>query len=118
MKESVVEIMSYEFAIDIVKLCKRLKELKEYEFNNQLFRSSTSIGANIAEAETSFSKREFVYKLSISIRETRETKYWLRLIRDCDIIEESTINEYIAKAESIEKVLSSIIITTKKRYNL
>lgn len=110
--------MSYEFAMDIVKICKRLKELQEYDFKSQLFRSGTSIGANIAEAETSFSKREFIYKLSISARETRETKYWLSLIRDCKIIDESTINVYIEKVDSINKVLSSIIITTKKRYNL
>ena len=118
MKESVIEKMSYEFAIEIVKLCKKLKELNEFEFKTQLFRSGTSIGANITEAETSSTKREFIYKLSISIRETKETKYWLRLIRDCDIIDGKIINEYIKKTDDIYKVLSSIILTTKKKYNL
>ena len=118
MKESIIEVLSYEFAIEIVKLCKRLKELNEYEFKNQLFRSGTSIGANVTEAETSFSKKEFIYKLSISLRETKETKYWLRLIRDFEVIEEKTINNYIEKTDNIYRVLSSIIITTKQKYDL
>lgn len=118
MKESIIEILSYEFAIDIVKLCKRLKELNEYEFKNQLFRSGTSIGANVTEAETSFSKKEFIYKLSISLRETRETRFWLRLIKDCEVIEENTINDYLKKTDNIHRIISSIIITTKQKYNL
>jgi four helix bundle protein len=61
MTENIIETMTFNFALEIIKLCKKLKENKEYQFNDQLFRSGTSIGANVHEAESAFSKREFVY---------------------------------------------------------
>lgn len=81
MKENVVQIKSYAFAIKIVNTCKFLQaEKKEYILSKQLIRSGTSIGANIEEAIGGQSRKDFFAKLTISYKEARETKYWIRLL--------------------------------------
>ena len=89
MKENnlIVE-KSYRFALRIVKLYSHLVETKkEYKLSGQILSSGTSIGANIEEAMGGSSRREFKSKLDISYREARETRYWLRLLRDSDWLE-------------------------------
>ena len=79
--ENVIENKSFEFAIRIVKLYKHLSNAKkEYVLSKQLLRSGTSIGANVAEAQQAQSRADFVSKMSIALKETVETKYWLRLL--------------------------------------
>ena len=78
--ENVIEKKSFDFAIRIVKLYRYLcNNKKEYVLSKQLLRSDTSIGANVAEAQQAQSKADFVLKLSVALKETTETKYWLRL---------------------------------------
>ena len=79
MKQSIVKEKSYSFALRIVALSRWLRERKEFEFAGQLFRSGTSIGANVEEALAGVSKADFVAKMAISSKESRETNYWLRL---------------------------------------
>ena len=81
-----------DFAIDIVNLYKYLCENKrEYVLSKQLLRSGTSIGANLVEAQSGISKRDFVAKIYISLKETAETEYWLELLYKTDYL---TIDEY------------------------
>ena len=66
---------SFIFAVEIVKFCNHLKELRQYEISNQLIRSGTSIGANLREASNGYTKKDFIYKVSIAQKEADETIY-------------------------------------------
>ena len=69
---------SRNFAIRIIKLYQTLRtEKKEYILSNQILKSGTSIGANIAESECAFSKKDFLAKVYIALKECNETLYWL-----------------------------------------
>jgi len=70
-----------KFALRIVKLCKQLKEQREYILSDQILRSGTSIGANLMEAEHAQSRPDFLHKNSIALKEANETTYWLDLLR-------------------------------------
>lgn len=84
-KPNVVKDKSFGFALKIIELSATLKKGNNYEIASQILRSGTSIGANVEEAQAAQSKRDFVSKLSISSKEARETKYWLRLIKESKI---------------------------------
>ena len=93
-----------------------MNEKKEYVLSKQLLRSGTSIGANINEALSAQSKRDFVHKLSISLKEARETSYWLNLLKDSEYIKQESFTNLSNKCNEILKILSSIILTTKQKY--
>ena len=82
--------------------------------SKQILRSGTSIGANIAEAIYGQSKKDFVAKLSISLKETSETEYWLDLLYQSEYINKSEFESVFADAEEIRKSLISSINTSKK----
>jgi len=85
--KSIVEEKSFKFAVRIVRLYKYLTEKKkEKVLSKQLLRSGTSIGANIAEAEQAQSNADFVSKLSIALKETSETKYWIKLMKETEYL--------------------------------
>jgi four helix bundle protein len=78
--DSIIANKAYAFALDVVQTYKNLvQDKKEFVLSKQLLRSGTSVGANVNEAICAESKRDFVHKLSISLKEARETKYWLNL---------------------------------------
>jgi four helix bundle protein len=85
MKESIVQQKSFQFSLKIIVLYKKLQKDKEFIISNQTLRSGTSIGANIEEALAGQSKRDFTAKMSISSKEARETKYWLRLLKESEL---------------------------------
>ena len=113
MAESIVGKKSFEFALSIIELYKRLIEEKEFVISKQLLKSGTSIGANIQEALGGQSSKDFISKLSISLKEARETKYWLLLLKESSLTKIDVL-PYLEKIEEILKLLSSIIITSKK----
>tara|TARA_R110002012_G_scaffold319389_2_gene539684 strand:- start:70948 stop:71259 length:312 start_codon:yes stop_codon:yes gene_type:complete len=102
MKDNIIAIKSYNFALSIILLSKKLVENKEYVLSRQILKSGTSIGANVEEAIGGISKRDFRAKMSISYKEARETHYWLRLLKDSKYIEEEDFNV-------LENDLSSIL---------
>jgi four helix bundle protein len=115
--ESIIAGKAYTFALEVVKIYKLLSnERKEYVLSKQLLRSGTSIGANINEAISGQSKRDFVHKLNIALKEARETNYWLNLLKDGEYINSKEFEPLNKKCDEIIKMLSSIIITTKERY--
>ena len=88
MKENLVFDKSKDFAIRIVNLYKYLCETKkEYVLSKQVLRSGTSIGANIAESECAISKKDFMSKLYIALKEATETLYWLELLYKTEYID-------------------------------
>ena len=86
-KDNLVANLSLDFAIRIVNLYKFLcTQKKEYVLPNQVLRSGTSIGANLAESEMSQSAPDFIAKLHIALKEANETKYWLTLLQKTNYI--------------------------------
>ena len=111
MAESVVKRKSYNFAIQIIKLCGRLRDAKHFEISSQLLRSGTSIGANVEEALAGQSRKDFFSKMSIASKEARESNYWLRLLRDSEICDTNEVQELVDKSEVLIKILTSIVKT-------
>ncbi|MBN2485341.1 MAG: four helix bundle protein [Bacteroidales bacterium] len=115
--ENIIVQKSYRFALEIVKLYKLLSETKkEFTLSKQILKSGTSIGANVNEAMESVSKADFVNKLSISLKEARETAYWLNLLKDSDYLPSDEYQDLNSECNEIIKILKSIIITTKDKY--
>ena len=97
-----------------MKLARYLQEeKKEYILSKQLIRSGTSIGANIVEAQQAQSRADFISKLSIALKEASETNYWLRLLNATEYLSESEFSSIIADCKEIERILTSIIKTTR-----
>lgn len=116
-EQSIIYSKSHSFAIKAIKEYRFLVEAKkEYVLSKQLLKSATSIGANVNEAISSESKKDFVHKLSISLKEARETKYWLSLLHQSDFISSDSFKTLNSECSELIKILSSIILTTKQRY--
>lgn len=113
-KENIILTKTYAFALSIVKLNRILREQnKEYELSKQILRSGTSIGANSEEGSAAQSRRDFVSKYSIALKEARETHFWLRILRDSGYIDSTIAKSYINDCEEILKILTAILKTTK-----
>ncbi len=114
--DNIVQTKSYLFAIRIIKLYRHLVEnKKEYVLSKQILRSGTSIGANIEEAIGGQSRRDFLSKISISYKESRETKYWLRLLRDTNFVTEKEADPLLAVLEELLRIIGKIQTTTKTK---
>ncbi|MDD6276671.1 MAG: four helix bundle protein [Clostridia bacterium] len=114
MKENILIDKSIDFAARIIKLCKYLEETKkEHIISKQLIRSGTSIGANINEAQYGNSKADFISKLHISLKETAETEYWLRLLFKSEYVEEKMFDSIISDCIELKKLLIASLNTAK-----
>ena len=113
-KENVILNLSVKFSLLIIEYCENLKQQKQFEIASQLIRSGTSIGANIWEAQSSESRKDFIHKLKIADKEAKEVEYWLLLCKSSAhiISYKLAIDENLL---SIQKLLSRIISTNKKR---
>jgi four helix bundle protein len=89
------------------------KTQNEYILSKQIVRSGTSIGANIEEGIAGQSRNDFAAKFQISLKEARETRYWLRLLRDTDYLDSKLAESLITDAEEIIKILTAILKTTR-----
>ena len=105
---------SRKFAIRIYNLYKHLCEDKrEYVLAKQLLRSGTSIGANLTEAQYSVSRKDFMNKASISLKECAETEYWLDLLKEINLLTQTEYDSIIADCKELLRLLISITKTTK-----
>ncbi|WP_338731068.1 four helix bundle protein [Mangrovimonas cancribranchiae] len=114
MKENIIATKSYDFAVKIVLLSKKLIAENEYVLSRQILKSGTSIGANLEEAIGGISKKDFRAKMSISYKEARETHYWLRILKDTDYITDSEFEKLETELSSILKILFKIIQSSKE----
>lgn len=107
---------SYNFSLLIIKLYKYLTiNCKDYILSKQVLRSWTSVWANIKEAQSWQSRKDFLAKMSISLKEAQETEYWLQLLFDSEYINNfSDYNVILNKNKELIWVLTKIIKTTKK----
>ena len=116
MKNSIVKDKSFEFALDIINLYKRLCAINEHIIAKQLLRCGTSIGANIEEALAGYSIKDFSAKMTIASKEARETAYWLRLIQKSNLID-YPIDNLLVKINELIKILTSIVKTVQEKIN-
>ncbi len=107
------------FAVRVVNLYKALcNDRHEYVMSKQLLRSGTSVGANANEAMSAESPQDFIHKLQISQKEINETLYWIELLYRTEYINNEIYNTMRNDAEEVKKILSSIVVTTKKRQGI
>lgn len=105
---------SLDFAIQVVRLCQDLSgNKKEFVLSKQLLRSGTAIGALIREAEHAESKKDFLHKMSISLKEANETLYWLLLLKETHYIKTEEYESIYGNCNELVKILVSIVKTTK-----
>ncbi len=113
-KKNEIKDRSYEFSLRVIKLVQGLpKNDAGFVLGKQLLRSATSVGANVEEAIGGFSKQDFRYKMSIALKEARETNYWLRLIRDSNLLKAELMEPIIGESLEIRKILTAIVKTSK-----
>ena len=101
-KENAILDLSFKFALEIIKFTENLEMLRKYNLANQLFRSGTSIGANIREAQSAESKADFIHKVKIADKEANETEYWLLL------------SQHSESYPNCEKLLDEVLVLKKK----
>ena len=113
---NVMEQLTIKFALRIIKLYKYLvSDKKEFVMSKQIYRSGTSIGANVAESKTAQSDADFISKLSIALKEANETKYWLILLHESETIND---DEFKSLENDINTIIGTLIIIIKKKKGL
>jgi four helix bundle protein len=113
-QKSILKVKSFDFAIRTIKLYQYLKrKYGEHEIAQQVIRSGTSIGALIREAEFAESRKDFVHKLYIGLKEANEISYWLELLYATEYITKKMFESMKADADQILKMLVSSVKTMK-----
>ena len=107
-----IKTYSMEFAVQAGKFCIQLKkESHEFIYANQLQKASSSVGANVREAQFAQSKKDFISKMSIALKEANESKYWLTLIQDTQEIDTSQL---LQLSNTVIRMLVKIVSTSKQ----
>ena len=108
---------TYRFALRIVKLCQFVnrKDTVSRSLSNQLLRSATSVGANVEEAQAGQTRADFRCKMNIALKEARESAYWLRLVRDSEIIPAARLEGLCQESIEIAKIIGTIVRNTRSR---
>ncbi|MBQ3588821.1 MAG: four helix bundle protein [Clostridia bacterium] len=112
MADSKLRDLSTDFAVKVIKLCDSVKG--HYSLVNQLERSSTSIGANIHEANYAHSKADFIAKFQIALKECYETEYWLELFVKSELLNQEVAKDLYSQCGTIRRMLISSINTAKE----
>ncbi|MBO4464954.1 MAG: four helix bundle protein [Prevotella sp.] len=109
-EENLIVAKSYSFAVRCVKLYKYLCEEKhDYVIGKQLLRSGTSIGANVKEAIRGVSKADFKAKMSIALKESSESEFWIEILRDTDYITTQQANSLLTDCVELLRLLMTIV---------
>ena len=112
---NIIRDKSFNFAVRVFKLYRFLCDnQKEYVLSKQLLRSGTSIGANIEEALQAQSKRDYLSKMNIALKEAYETLYWIRIFHATELLDDKQRDSIFADCNEIIKLLVSIVKTTKQ----
>lgn len=112
-KKNIIVDISFEFSLAIIQFSEEIRKIKHYEMSSQIFRSGTSIGANIREAQNAESKADFIHKFKISAKEADELQYWLELCKH-SIHFPNPPDEIFLQLKSIQLIISKIISSSKK----
>jgi len=112
-KENLIVKLTFKLALDVISFSEKIRANHRYEMASQVFRSGTSIGANISEAQNAESKRDFIHKFKISAKEADELKYWLELCKESKFYPNPDEN-ILKDLTSVILIISKIISTSKK----
>jgi four helix bundle protein len=113
-----LQLKSFEFGAQTYRVCTVLwKSEKEWVLTRQLMRSSTAVGALCAESEHAQSKSDFINKLSIARKECNESKYWIAMMLEVGLLNESTVQKLGIQAEELMRLLTSSIRTAQANLN-
>ena len=106
---------SFEFAVRIVKLCQFLDEKRGVPrvMGPQILRSGTSVGANVEEAQGAQSKADFNSKMSIALKEARETHFRLRILGAASVVPKNRLDPLVQEADEIQRIIGAIIVSSK-----
>ena len=116
MSDSVIRTKSKEFAIDIVCLCRQMKESGvESALVNQLLRCGTSVGANVHEAQYAQGTKDFISKFEIALKECNESEYWLELLYETNGISEVEFKNFQKECIDLRRMLVSSVTTLKNK---
>lgn len=118
MAGNVVDICerTYAFALKVMDVVEQVQVSRSGNVvAKQLARAGTSVGANVEESRTAESTPDFIHKLSICLKEARETRYWLRIVRDKGMVSDGLVRPVIDESEQLANILASSIITAKRR---
>lgn len=116
MQNSVLRDKSFDFAVQIFTLTKQIQsENREYIVSKQLLRSGTAIGAILAEAEFGQTKADFAHKISLSLKEANETKYWLRLLSKTKTIERKEFDHVYPRCLELIRMLVATLKTIRSK---
>ena len=117
-RENVIHDKSYAFAIEIIKLSQFLiTDRKEYVLSKQLIRSGTAVGALLREAKFAQSKKDFIHKMSIALKEANETQYWISLLKDTGFINVNLFDILNTSCKELIALLVASIKTLKREGN-
>lgn len=109
-----VRYRAYQFSLKVIGLVKDFPQNRIYLiFIDQLLRAATSIGANLIEAKSSSSKKDFIRFYEIALKSCNETIYWLYLLRDGGLVEVNKIKPLLDEATEISKMIGSSLLTLK-----
>ena len=112
--KNVILDKSYAFALRILKLYLFLRKRKiDAGLCSQILNSGTSIGANVEEAIGGSSRKDFINKIQIAYKEARETKYWLKLLKESEMIEKKLADSFLKDCEELLKILTAILNSSK-----
>ena len=105
---------TFHFGVKIVKLVRSLpRDTAGFAIGNQIIRSGTSIGANVEEAQNCGSRKEFVHTMTISLKEARETEYWLKILNEVKLADKDLIGNLLLEVNELIKILTAIIKKSK-----
>lgn len=114
MTKNIVQNKSYALAIEVVSICRILQQKHEYVLSKQLLKSGTSVGANIQESAYAQSRADFISKMSISLKEAKESEYWVRLLIDTQFLSEAQTVELRRVLQDVIALLVSILKTARQ----
>lgn len=112
-KDKLIVALTFDFALKIIAFSEEIRNNNRFEMASQIFRSGTSIGANVVEAQNTESKADFIHKFKIAAKEGDELYYWLRLCQKSEFYpnpDQILFNEL----QSINLIISKIISSSKK----
>jgi four helix bundle protein len=116
MENQDLKIRAYKYSIRIIKLLENFPNKKTYLIlGEQLLKAATSIGANLVEAKSPSSKRDFIRFYEIALKSANETKYWLGLLRDATEIEKRKIEPLLKEAQELSNIIAASLLTMKQK---
>ena len=111
----IIHEKSKAFAVRVIRLYQYLTDTKrEFILSKQLLRSGTSVGANVREAGRAQSKKDFISKMNIALKEAAESEYWLELLHETDYLTDTEFESISADAGELNRLLISIVKTANK----